>query len=371
LKNLAECQANTTEYSWSRGDEFIAVSSTTVEKGIILGIGASTTNEDCHSRSPFKVILSSTSIVEGGGIHNTNAELIGIKNSDNSMIPYSTIRAHLEHLYASSLTVVLPSFDLNWSCCSREMIESYTGSSSLNGIVVTKLGDNSILQDLKEGDLITHITYINYMNELNCCFLDRYGEVVVCKIPISSPHYNNRSVIEAKPNNQDLYISSHKRSLSEIVDSIPIGSNITLQICRNRTWYRLHSQNLPIKDRIYNLPHYISMDYELFCGMCILEMSSTLVVSHIFPSSIISSLNIDNIPPHSILREVDSCKVNTLQQLRDCIKATSDNKRISLKIISEFIFSRYDMGLYDSQLSKDYSICLLHTALINSMSEVE
>lgn len=330
-----------------------------VLRGVILGPMTTSTIEDSSERGPFKVSLTKTNLVEGSTIHNLEGLLVGMKTVDNSMIPYSTIRAHLQHLYSSTLTVTLPSFDLKWSPCSREMIETYTGSSSLNGIRVRDVGSRSILPDLRGGDLITHITYSGLGG-----FLDRYGDVVVCRIPEESPHSNTRAVLEAKPNELDVYISSHKRTLSEIIDSIPVGSNITLQICRDRSWYRLHSQNLPRGGSFSTLPHYIQVDYELFCGMCIMERSGQLIITHIFPTSAISQLIIDNRP--TVLTEVDSVNVNTLEDLRDSIRACSDNPRISIN--GEFIFSRYTMGLDDTFISKNYSIDNSHTSLINSMS---
>lgn len=374
LQSHQQCPTSQSMFSWDRGDEFIGVGlidgNISVERGICIGPNETTTVEDSHSRPCFKVILSGTRLSEGSSIHSSTGDLVGIKNRDDSMIPYSTIRAHLPQLYSSTLTVSIPSFDLLWSSCSREMIETYTSSSSLNGIRVRGVNKKSILPDLTEGDLITHLTYIDHEACLTCCFFDRYGEVIVCNVPTTSPHSNSRAVIEAKPSSTDVYVSSNKRPLAEVVDSIPIGSEITLQICRDRSWYRLHSQNLPRTSEINSLPHYIPIDYELFCGLCIVEKGGKLTIGCIFPTSILRSLVIDNIAVGDILTNVDGVEVGTLDTLREVNSVKVNPRRITFKVSStEFVFSRFNSASGDSDVARLYCIDKLHTSLLNSMTE--
>jgi hypothetical protein len=62
-----------------------------------------------------------------------------------------------------------------------------------------------------------------------------------------------------------------KMSISEVIDMIPIGTEILLNLCCQRNWYSLKTRYIHVEsDRILKEN---DKDYEIFCGICVSNLS--------------------------------------------------------------------------------------------------
>ena len=260
---------------------------------------------------------------------------------------------------SESKVVKMPTLGLEWCKTNRELMKKQTGSSSTYGIYVRKVYPDTCFDLLEKGDIIRRIDYIdifwagnfdinnldkslteslNYKKKAEdeiAIMKNQIGELVKqseeSKIPLdqkkvkeiqdkilakySKMNYvtifldrygmsikigklkNPDEVDESKIEFEKIY-TERKLDLSEIMDMIPIGTDISLNISRNLNWYMLKSKYIYV-DRNERVPHVYprlnktkSYDYEIFAGICVMNLD----VSHfdIFKNLDCYSQNVDN-----------------------------------------------------------------------------
>lgn len=249
--------------------------------------------EDTISRSPTYIQITAAINPgnSGGPLLNKNGKVIGIISGGcpctqniSYAIPSRTFLAIFHSLLKEPI-VKSPTLALNWSTTNRDLMKLKTGSSSTYGIYVRSIHPDSVPNRLLEGDIIRRIEYEdpfwgsyenfdvtneNFKNTVPVSvFLDRYG-MTTCIGELEDP--KNVDNPELKQ-----IFTSRKLYLSEVMDMIPINSNITFDICRDGKWYNLKTKYSYIKsDRIQHIyPHIKKVDYEIFGGIvcCNLNMS--------------------------------------------------------------------------------------------------
>lgn len=189
----------------------------------------------------------------------------------------------------NTVIVPLPTFDFGWCSTTRCLTKQLCGAGSVQGIYIRRVDKDSCLKGLEAGDVITHICYedpfwavkknrgILTINDhlakervLVCGFLDRKGQAVIYSV----------NEIKATPQAEDELLTSRRLDIAELVDMIPIGAKLILQICRRGKWYRLISHHNAVADinRIPLLiPKLTPFTYGIFAGMCCTEVSINLL----------------------------------------------------------------------------------------------
>jgi len=286
----------------------------------------------------------------GGPLLNRKGEVVGINAAGYLFaqnIGYAIgIRNFLcvfKELLNTDGVVRVPTLALKWSRTNRDLMKAKCGSDAYRGIYVRKVLPDSCLSMLETGDIITHIQYEDpfwalsgvgvgvgvgsgsgsgngsgngsggksdkaaktimttvpssdsftisrYSSEdeqalptkLVTCFLDRFGDAVLYHLNIGD------DVLVPTPPDSTPQLLNRKISISEVVDMIPIGAKISLQICRAGQWYKLHARHRYIPSaRLMNVyPKLDPFDFEIFCGLC----CSNLLLNHVYVVENLSGL---------------------------------------------------------------------------------
>lgn len=224
--------------------------------------------------------------------------------------------------------VKMPTLGLEWCKTNRELMKKQTGSSATYGIYVRKVYPDTCFDLLQKGDIIRRIDYVDIFWEKDISlstldksleralenkskheeeiiklrenlkdvkeerdlkkyndqilshyksmdivtvFLDRFG--MSTKIgKLKNPDEVDESLIEFEK-----IFTERKMELSEIIDMVPIGTEINLNISRDLNWYMLKSKYIFVENRriphIY--PRITPYDYEIFAGMCVMNLDVT------------------------------------------------------------------------------------------------
>tara|TARA_R110001599_G_scaffold333191_1_gene549041 strand:- start:293 stop:1732 length:1440 start_codon:yes stop_codon:yes gene_type:complete len=239
--------------------------------------------EDSLSRSPVYMEATYPSII-GNAVFNSKNEVIGISEGSKlktQIIPSRTILAVYGEMI-NSFAVKMPTFSLDWSCTNREIMKKQTGTSSTYGIYVRKISPDSCLDRLEKRDVIRRIDYIDPFTKsfsisqcgkfeegtLVTVFLDRFGMSTTIG-QLKNPDEIDENKLEFVSKYTD-----RKLHLSEIVDSIPIGTELTLNMCRDRNWYKLKTPYVHrASERLdYLCPKFFPFEYHIFSGLCLTNL---------------------------------------------------------------------------------------------------
>ncbi len=267
----------------------------------------------------------------GGPLLNTDGEVIGINSAGileaqniGYAIPVNNLKVVLHDLYKEPLLrkPFIGVLSQNVTPCTS----GYLGNPGDGGCYVLDVVKNSPLEKagVKAGDMIY---------EINGNRLDIYGEMTV-------------------PWSED------KISILDFISRLSIGQEVSLVIYRagerkEMTVTYDQSAILPVR-RIF--PGYETIDYEVFAGMVIMQLSlnhvkimaeqvaglakyqepknqedPALIITHIFPSSQLNRAR--TVTPGVIIKEVNGEQVQTLEQLRAAWKKSLTTGYLTLKIV--------------------------------------
>ena len=274
--------------------------------GIISSFNTESTNkEDSLSRNPVYMKTNFNGTI-GAPLLNYNNEVVGIFSEDNNVIPSRTFFAVYYEMLSSKM-VKIPTLSLDWCETNRELMKKQTGTSSTYGIYVRKIYPDSCLDSLEKGDVIRRIDYIDLHwnpdgtskvfnpdskpdfenGTLVTVFLDRFGTTTTIG-KLKNPDENDESKLEF-----EVKFTDRKLELSEVVDMIPVGTQMTLNMCRDRAWYKLKTEYLYIPSE--RLEYAGKPDFEIFSGICVSNLcvqnkenednelyKKQVVINHIF-----------------------------------------------------------------------------------------
>jgi len=275
--------------------------------GIISSFNSETYHrEDSLSRNPIYMQTNFSGTI-GSPLLNYSNEVVGIFSEDNNIIPSRTFFAVYNEMMSVKI-VKTPTLSLDWCETSRELMKKQTGTSSTYGIYVRKIYPDSCLDSLEKGDVIRRIDYLDLTwnpdgtskvfnpdskpdfekATLVTVFLDRFGTTTSVG-KLKNPDENDESKLEFETK-----FTSRKLELSEVVDMIPIGTQITLNMCRDRAWYKLKTEYVNIPSE--RLEYIEKPDFEIFSGICVSNLyvqndvvndiyKKQVIINHIFPET--------------------------------------------------------------------------------------
>jgi len=286
----------------------------------ILGfISNNSQTEDSYIRNPSYIEVSNYIPGTGGILLNMKGNLIGIQSIDNKFISSRSLLSVFPKLLNTS-EVLLPTLSLDWCKTNREIMERTTGTPNTYGIYVRNVGTDSCFNLLQRGDIIKRIDFEdifwkssgesndvafdinNYIKNadkkdndgikstLITVLIDRFGMTYRIGKLKDPEKYEDKDVKYEK------MFSNRNLGLDQLMDIIPLGANISVNLCRDGQWYNLKSEyNFVQTDRIMN---HNKLDYEIFAGLCCTELSkehleifnlnqkeSNIIITHTFPYS--------------------------------------------------------------------------------------
>jgi S1-C subfamily serine protease len=293
-----------------------------ITSGLFSGFGVSdpdekglVNKEDSYDRCPTYLQISApvNPGYSGGPLLNSKGEVIGIISSgyDGAQnigyaIPSRTFLVIYPYLL-KNLIVKMPNAGFSFCSTNRELMKLLTGTSSTYGIYVKDVTSDTCFDLLERGDIIRRLDYKDIFwgmksdnktllkdfsdsdlekGNLVTIFFDRFG--ISTKIgKLKNPNEINDDKLEF-----ETIFTDRKMNLNQIMDMIPIGSELTLNICRRTeqngelipTWYKLNTKYSCVENNkeriIYAVPRWKSLQYEIFAGCCF----TTLYKQHFSPS---------------------------------------------------------------------------------------
>ena len=266
--------------------------------------------EDSSSRLPPYIRVKEFIQGTGGVLLNMSGKIIGIQSKNDKFVSSRSLLSIFPQLLNTS-EVKLPSLSLDWCKTNREIMKLITGSSSTYGIYVRKVGQDSCFDKFERGDIIKRIDFEdrfwNSQGESNeeaflipnaeksitttlvTALLDRFGMTYQIGTLKDPAKYEDMEKFEK-------VFSVRSLSLDELMDIIPINTNIGFNLCRNGQWFNGKSvYKHVVSDRIVSKD---KLDYEIFAGLCCCNLSqehikifdlnedeSQVVITHTFPES--------------------------------------------------------------------------------------
>ena len=366
-----------------------------ISEGIVSGFETvESDREDSITRCPAYIQITSDIYPgsSGGPLINEANEVIGIITSgkedkkQNFAIPSRTFLAIYKELKKGG-KVNMPTLSLDWCKTNREIMQKQTGKASTYGIYVRRIYPDSCCEILEKGDIIRRIDYMDFMWKPNgesnkdafalkdgpfdevlvTVFLDRFGMSTNIGRLEKADETDETKIAFAK------IFTERKMELSEIMDMIPIGADISLNMCRNLEWYMVNSKY--IHTPVYRIPSVyptlnkrgLPIDYEIFGGMCITDLTMEvmnafdiskdicdqfdrrLIIVQVFPGTL--AYKTDSVKEGEMIKSVfaydkdmvllqDSFKqIESLEDLRDIAKMKADYFQINCIDNSTFLFS--------------------------------
>lgn len=266
----------------------------------------------------------------GGPLLNENGQVIGINAAGITeaqnvgyAIPINDLKIVLPDLYKTKL-LRKPFLGILYNNASEALAE-YLGNPQPGGCYIVEVlkGSTMYKAGVKPGDMLYSI---------NGHQLDYYGDMSV-------------------PWSED------KISIIDYVSRIPAGQEVRVVVYRKggRKEFSMAFDltELPAMRKVY--PGYEEIDYEVFGGMVVMQLTlnhihimekmvpglvkfaemrhqneAALLITHIFADS--QLFRTRTVTPGSTINEVNGSKVTTLNELRDALKNSVNNKFLTLKV---------------------------------------
>lgn len=285
--------------------------------------------EDACSRGP--IYLQTTAPLNpgnsGGPVINKFGEVIGVVNSGivgsqsvGYVINASVVRAMLPELYKGKF-VCTPTFGLGLSRATPLLLKTLTDSNDIQGVFIRETFPDSCLKLVQSGDLLVSVEYM-VQNTMVRGDIDRFGDIYM---------YEN-----------DELVSDRRLALSEFVDQIPIGANLSCLVFRNAERLELRSTYTCVPSNrvvpMYPKLHFVDyktqstrkscahVDYVIFCGLCLMKLAcehlpeskriydDCVVVTHVFPETQADQVSIFG--KHCRISKINGKDIKTLDDVR-------------------------------------------------------
>jgi S1-C subfamily serine protease len=372
--------------------------------------------EDTISRSPCYIQISAAINPgnSGGPLLNDKGEVIGINAAGylyaqniGYAIPSRTFLAIYPELLKNGV-VNMPTLALDWCKTNREIMKKQTGNSSTYGIYVKRVYPDTCCDVLERGDVIRRIDYMDTFWKVNgesnrsafnlsenagagtlvTIFIDRFG------MSTSIGRLKNPSEADESKIEFEKIYTDRKLEISEIMDMVPIGSDIMLNMCRinegKPIWYMLKTKYVYTpNDRIPYLYSTITpIDYEIFAGICITDLSMNVmrnfenldcysselsnlykrqvIIVQIFPET--TAYKTDSIKAGHLIKSVFGYNQNmellkeshraiqTLEDVRHVLRLRPDYIEVTCTDNSVFLFSTANVQKEDAAIFQKYNI---------------
>lgn len=356
--------------------------------GIISGFESKNNNdgdiEDAKSRYPIyiQITASINKGNTGGPVLNKKGEVVGIVSygvseplelNDDKVgyaIPTRTFLSIYFDLVKTNV-VKMPTLALEWNKSNRELMKSKTDDEKNYGIYVRNIYPDSCVDSLEHGDIIKRLDYEdpfwaskdafnvcnhdqNNIKSIILCYFDRYGDATV----------------GLKDERGFLKLIERKLSFSEIMDMVPIGSQLNLEICRDKEWYMLQAKHsFKNSNRIVRLfPRIEPIDYEIFAGICCANLDiihidtfdklryykennkenrygKKVVICQVFPDTSASQTQV--LRQGHLIDKLNGTKIESIEDIRKILR----NRPAEIRI--ETTDRSYFMVLTDTVVSED------------------
>ena len=302
--------------------------------------------------------------------------------------------------------VVTPKYAFEYNRASPDLLQLACNGNNVEGVYIKRVYPNSIFDTLKEGDILSQISYndiyfgnpsaFDVLNRVpiegtpTVATLDKYGDLT---LDISC---TNNGTNNGTNNSNNPLPQCRKLSLKELFDMIPIGKKISITICRqNPDGSKCDTKNcglylisttfkyIPSKIRNPLYPRITPYKYEIIAGLSIGELTMNhigmeanleeyskgkkryepvLVVNQVFPDT--SAYHVRVFKEGTIIEEINGHKVTNIDELRDAISHGGDYITIISKDRDKFVVSKqvaikedtyalsqFDLGNYKYLLS--------------------
>ena len=347
----------------------------------------------------------------GGPLFNKYGKVIGVNSAGiksevaqnvSYAIPTHVILSVFNELVKSEDKIIRPLVnDFMWNNTNNELIQTVCGED-INGIYIYDATDDNFLK-LKKKDILIELEIqdICGIKDIFKLLLEEHDEnelydnadKIVVKL-------DNKGSVKLLKNNDVLY-SKRKLSLSEVIDSIVINSNVKVKVCRDKEIisYDLKANTYKNDGIKLVFPEYEKIDYEICLGCCFTPLTKQLIlnrnsdkleelleemskinplekfltekyknkswicISNIFPNTpaydtyIIDSKNID------IINKINGKKIRSMDKLRN-ILLDNKNKYISIEFENGkmLVISDIDSNarIIDKQIYQEHNIKILN-----------
>lgn len=360
--------------------------------------------EDARGRSPSYIQITAAINPgnSGGPLLNCKGEVIGINAAGylyaqnvGYAIPSRTFLSVYSELIRGAGTtstnnvIKMPTLGLEWNKTNREIMGVKTGDERMYGIYVRRILPDSCVDTLEPGDIIKRLDYedcfwnpekdafcLNYFHtpvsvegtEKKCspfivnCYFDRYGDA-------SLGNKNDKGSIK---------LTSRRLNLAEIMDMVPIGANLNLEIYRGAGYIvQAKYQYKPSYriDRKYQ--HMEPIAYELFAGLCcanldlahideldelkhILESDSYnkyrrhVVICQVFPDTIAYKTQV--LKQGHIIERINETAIETVDDIRKILSTKPEQIRIETTDKSYYVAKTENFVPEDKKIMKLFNI---------------